>query len=324
MRSSHLAFAELRELGALYRRHIARLALIREAGHDPAAIHHLNALCLRAYTLLYAAAPSKRRAAWLEELPAALARTWVAQMAAWVLLLAGFIVGAALIRLDPQAPHALIPRTLGYSPGMIDRLSSSAAERAKFLERDGKELGQRIFFGSALFAHNTRVGLLSLAAGILAGIPTVLLQLYNGIILGAFAAIFLADPWPLPFIAWILPHAIPELTAISLCAAGGLLLGGAVAAPGRGTRRQALRAAVEPALSLFVVALPLFALAAAIEGIVREADIGITPRLLIGGAGLICVVSWLGMTRWLARRSQVDTSWLEALKPARSASPDND
>jgi uncharacterized membrane protein SpoIIM required for sporulation len=227
-----------------------------------------------------------------------------------VLLFAGMIIGGALTRLDPLAVHALMPSGMGYSAERIDRLSSSAAERAEFLEQEGKPLGMRVMFGSALFVHNTRVGLLALATGMLGGIPTVLLQLYNGISVGAFCSIFFLDHWPVPFLAWILPHGIPELTAISLCTAAGLLLGAAVAAPGRRSRREAIREAVQPALALFLIAVPLFILAAGIEGIVREAAIGLELRLLVGLGGLVAVVLWLGMIRRLARRQQVDTSFL--------------
>jgi uncharacterized membrane protein SpoIIM required for sporulation len=316
VRTARLTFGELRELGALYRSHTARLAQLRQSGRDPAALHHLNALCLRAYSLLYAAAPAtpRGRFAWLADVPAALAKTWRVQMLAWVLLLAGMVIGAGLMRRDPRAAHALIPSNMGYSAEAIDRLTSSAEERAKFFERGGKPLGQRVFFGSTLFVHNTRVGLLALATGMLAGIPTVLLQLYNGILLGAFSAIFLVDHWPLRFLAWILPHGVPELTAISLCSAAGLLLGQAVAIPGRRSRREAIRAAVAPALALFVTAIPLFILAAVIEGVVREASIGTALRLTVAGINVIAVAAWLGTIRRLARRQRIDTSWLAELR----------
>ena len=49
-----LPFDDLRELGRLYRLHAARLARLRDRGDDPEAIRHLNALCVRAYTTLYA------------------------------------------------------------------------------------------------------------------------------------------------------------------------------------------------------------------------------------------------------------------------------
>ena len=76
------------------------------------------------------------------------------------------------------------------------------------------------------------------ALEILAGVPTILFQVYNGLLVGALGSVFFSDPWPFEFLAWILPHGIPEFTAITLCAAAGLLLGGAVALPGRRRRRN--------------------------------------------------------------------------------------
>ena len=124
----------------------------------------------------------------------------------------GGFIGLALARHDPTALYAFLPADMGYGTDIVDRLWSSPEARQEFLARDGANLGQNSFFGSYLFANNTRVGLLSFATGILAGIPTALLMLYNGLILGAFVAVFLQDAWPITFAAWILPHAIPELT----------------------------------------------------------------------------------------------------------------
>jgi hypothetical protein len=98
LRAGGLPFDELSELGRLYRTHTAQLARLRERDDDPAAIRHLNALCVRAYSFLYVPLPSERslRALFLERLPDALGRTWRAQALAWGLLLTGIALGGAL------------------------------------------------------------------------------------------------------------------------------------------------------------------------------------------------------------------------------------
>lgn len=324
LRAGGLPFDELSELGRLYRAHMTRLARLRERADDPEAIRHLNALCVRAYSFLYVPPPSERslRTLFLERIPDALGRTWRVQVVAWGLLLTGIALGGALVRRDPQSLHAFLPTGCGYTPDRIDRLIASPAARAEFLARSAVPVTMNAFFGSALFAHNTRVGLLAFATGMLAGVPTVILHLYNGILLGAFAAIFFRDPLPLDFLAWILPHGIPELTAITLCAAAGLLLGGAVAAPGRRGRRQALREAVNPALLLFAGSIPLFALAALTESFVRESTLGTAPRLAIAGAFATGLAGTLLAVRRFARRVPVDAAWLgELIAPRRGGSP---
>jgi len=315
MRARALGFDELRELSRLYRVNGARLARLRDRDADPDAIRHLNALCVRAYGFLYSAAPADhgpraQRREWASGIPAALARTARAQLVAWSLLAAGAVLGFALAAGDPAALYVMLPTGFGYSPDRIDRLRSSEAARVEFLERDEVSAAHNTFFGSALFAHNTQVGLLSFATGMLAGIPTAMLQLYNGLMLGAFASLFLRGGPMLEFAAWILPHAIPELTAITLCCAAGLLLGAAVAAPGRRRRREALREAASPALLLFACAVPLFLLAALVESFIRESMLGTAPRLALATLLLACLLGAALALHRHTRPATRDTLWL--------------
>lgn len=315
-----LGLDELRELSALYRRHSTRLARLRDRDLDPDAIRHLNALCVRAYGFLYAerggratptAAPPDpsgrlRRAAAL------LAGTWRHQLLAWLLLLGGAGLGGALTARDPDALYAFVAGNHGYGAERVDRLWASPDAREAFLERREIPAAHNAIFGSLLFSNNTRVGMLALASGVLAGIPTVLLLVYNGLTLGAFAAIFVRGADWLPFAAWILPHGVPELTAIVLCSAGGLVLGEAVALPGRRPRRVALREASVPALLLFGASLPLFLAAAAVESFVRESPLGTAPRLAVAAALAAGIAAVTAAVVRLARRRRVDTAWLRA------------
>jgi uncharacterized membrane protein SpoIIM required for sporulation len=235
------------------------------------------------------------------------------QAAAWALLLLGALVGAGLALRDDQALYALVPDALGYSDAGLEALAHSADLRREFLAREETPGAVNALFGASLFSHNTQVGLLSFATGILAGVPTVLLQVYNGVLVGAFASIFLRDPWPVEFAAWILPHGIPELTAITLCAAAGLLLGRAVTNPGRAGRRTALREALDPALLLIGSSLPLFALAAAVESFVRESQLSTATRLAVAAGFAALLVAGLVAVRRLARRQEIELVWLRDL-----------
>jgi uncharacterized membrane protein SpoIIM required for sporulation len=326
LRAAGLAFDELRELGRLYRLASARLARLRQREADPESIHHVNSLCVRGYALLYGSrgTPAEERTPLAARLADALARTWHVQAAAWLLLLLGISIGAGLGTRDEQALYALVPESLGYSDGGLETLVHSEEARRAFLARAETPGGENALFASWLFVHNTEVGLLSFATGILAGVPTTLLQTYNGMLLGAFASIFLRDPWPVAFAAWILPHGIPELTAITLCAAAGLLFGLAVAVPQRGDRRAALRAALDPALLLFGSSLPLFALAAGVESFVRESQLSTAPRLAIAALFASSLAAGLVAVRRLARRRSVELDWLAELSARRRlGSPDS-
>lgn len=314
VRGAVLQLGEWRDLGRLYRIHAARLARERQRDDDREVVRHLNALCVRAHTLLTvpAAVEESLAANFVGRLSAALGRTWRVQIAAWALLFLGMALGAALSSADPAARQALIPASLGYDSGRIDRLAVSEQARLEFLARRETPASVNALFGSFLFVNNTRVGLLSFATGILAGIPTILLQLYNGMMFGAFASIFLHGASTVPFLAWILPHGIPELTAITWCAAGGLMLGRAVAAPVRRRRGEALRQTLDSAVLLVAGAVPLFVLAALIESYVRESTLGTAARFGVAGSMLALLALLLGWVSWLSRR-EVDTSWLAEL-----------
>jgi len=317
MLGSGPSFSELRELGMLYRRQMARLARLRERADDPDAERHLNALSLRAYTLL-----NGNRSARNSDRPSpnravqTLARTWPALKLSAALMALGIFVGASLAARDTRALSILVPTALGYTPVMLERLMASPEEQRRFLERRDASIGSNSLLGSALFAHNTQVGLLGLATGMLAAIPTVILQLYNGMIVGALGAIFIGGPWSVEFLAWILPHGIPELTAICLCAAGGLLLGGAILAPGRRTRRRAIREAMDSASLLFAASIPLFLVAAGIESFVRQSTLGTGIRLGIAAAMFGLLAAAAAAVWRLSLRRVPHASWLSELHDA--------
>jgi uncharacterized membrane protein SpoIIM required for sporulation len=308
-----LSFEDLRQLAHLYRISSAQLAVLRSRGNDPEALRYLNALCVRAYTHLQVAPP--RREAQLgrfyfARIPATLAATAWLQGVVGIVLLAGALAGATIVAQNPANLYAAIPSVM-YPADDLERLMNSRAEREKFLARTQVAFGIKSVFSASLFVHNTGIGFLSFATGILAGIPTIILVLYNGITLGAFAWIFSRDAaWPI-FWAWLLPHAIPELLAVTLCSTAGLLMAKAVLAPGREGIAAALREAATPSLELVAASVPLFVVAAAIESFLRQSSLSTAARF---AAAAIAVASILGYVwyvhRLAARRSADDFGWL--------------
>jgi uncharacterized membrane protein SpoIIM required for sporulation len=307
-----LSFDELRELARLYRISSARLAILRSRGRDPEAIHYLNALCIRAYTHLQVSAPRRRRIRtfFLARFPATLAATaWLQAMVA-LLMLAGGLVGFTIVSANPAALPTLVPASM-YPPIKLERLAGSASERAKFLARTPSNFELKSIFSAGLFVHNTKVGLFAFTTGILAGIPTVLLVFYNGLTLGAFVWIFSRDrAWPI-FWAWLLPHAIPELLAVTLCSTGGLVVAKAVVAPGRQGVAASLREAAMPALQMVLAALPLFLTAAGLESFLRESALSTAARFVAAAASLAAIAGYVWYVRRLARRrAPSDLGWL--------------
>jgi uncharacterized membrane protein SpoIIM required for sporulation len=134
-----------------------------------------------------------------------------------------------------------------------------------------------------LMQHNLTVGLLAFASGVALCVPTAYLMFMNGATLGALAALMTqvhrhGTLWP-----GILPHGVAELTAIFICGAAGLLIGGAILVPGRYTRTDAFVLAGRDAIVLVLGTIPLFVFAGIVEGMFSHLALPAALRLAFAG-----------------------------------------
>ena len=323
---SRISFAQTRELAYLYRLASAQLAILRSRGSDPEALRYLNALCVRAYTHLQVEPPRREAQVgrfYFAQFPATLAATaWLQGLVA-IILVMGALTGVSIVAQNPANIYAAIPSAM-YPADDLERLVSSPADRAKFLARTPVAFGLKSVFSASLFVHNTAIGFLAFATGILTGIPTIILVFYNGITIGAFAWIFSGDAaWPI-FWAWLLPHAVPELLAITLCSTAGLLMAKAVLAPGREGVAAALRDASGSALELVAASVPLFIVAAAVESFLRQSSLSTAVRFVAAALAIGSIVTYVWYVhRLAARRTALDLGWLTAARPDELPSIDS-
>src|SRR3546814_10918033 len=87
---------------------------------------------------------------------------------------------------DPRATAEYLQTTLGHG--------KAAAEKS--------ESGLHVF-ATYLFTHNSRVSILSFALGFAFGVPTLMLEYYQGIGLGAMLAVFSAKGLAFDFCGWL-------------------------------------------------------------------------------------------------------------------------
>ncbi len=159
--------------------------------------------------------------------------------------------------------------------------------------REGEEVipvTMQPFFTSIIVTNNIQVSFLAFAGGIPGGLGTIYVLAVNGMMLGSYAGFFALQNHSLPFWGLILPHGIMELTAIFICATGGLMLGRAVVIPGDYRRSDAVKLAGKKAVLLLSGTVPLFVIAAIIEGFITPAPLHSYARLAFAAftlAGLI-------------------------------------
>jgi uncharacterized membrane protein SpoIIM required for sporulation len=91
--------------------------------------------------------------------------------------------------------------------------------------------------------HNIKVAFTTLALGITWGIGSLLVLFYNGVILGAVSADYVAAGQSTFLLAWLLPHGASEIPAILVGGQAAFVLAGALIGHGsRTTRRERFRA----------------------------------------------------------------------------------
>ncbi len=263
----------------LYRRVAIHLAQVRTRTRDERLAVYLNGLAAAAHSLIYLpprqSVFGKIAAFAAYGFARTIARNWPYHLASVLLLVAGAFLAYHAATHDVLAAYALLPPGDPRQPG-------ATPEQLLDVLRAGREEGSgfKSVFASFLFTHNLQVGLVSMGLGVLAGVPTVLLLLYNGMMLGAFVALHVQAGIGLEMWAWILPHGITELSAIALCGGVGLMLGQAVINPGLKTRAQSLVDAGGEAARTVVGIAGMLLIAAVIESFVRQSHLSTTARLV--------------------------------------------
>jgi uncharacterized membrane protein SpoIIM required for sporulation len=211
------------------------------------------------------------------------------------------LLGYFLSRGDLRAAYAL------SMPGDL-RQPGSSPEQLLDVLRSGRDSGhgELFFFTSFLFQNNLKVAVLALATGVLASVPTILILLSNGLMLGQFAwlhshsAELSREMW-----AWILPHGIPELGAIVLAGGAGILLGQAVLRPGDRSRAESLRRAGAEAARTAMGIAALLLLAAIVEGHLRQSRLSTDARFAVAAVIALALTAWLVNGGRIERRASL-------------------
>ena len=216
-----LTAVELTRLPVLYRAAISSLSVARAISLDANLLEHLDTLAARAYMVVYGTRKplgDAVRGFFREGFPAAVRALGGPILFSVVLFVLGFVAGFALVERDQETFYALVPADLAGE-------RTPEADRETLHECLYDEGGDHLHaFATFLFVHNTQVGLTAFALGIVLGLPTLLLMLFNGLMLGAFAQIHHAHGLTLDLGGWLLPHGVPELSAVVLCGGAGLAL----------------------------------------------------------------------------------------------------
>jgi len=283
---------EAERFGALFRQGATELARVKAFSPD----RRLGEALEQAVATGHFAMHRGERASWQDALkgffflvPQLVRRNWAYMATSAAITFISALIAFVAVQLDESTFYLFI------DPGLAGGRDPSASREALKASLEGgmDSLGEGAAFSSFLFVHNTKVAFICFALGALLGLPTTYMLIKNGLMLGAFIAIY-EEAGLLPeVLAWLLPHGVPEFGAIILCGGCGLMLGHRMLNPGSQPRRVAMPKYATQACIIAMGCVPLLYTAGIIEGIFRQSGASIGLRYTLFAAMLLLIGSWL-------------------------------
>lgn len=278
----------VRRLGTTYRAAAADLALARRRFPGDPIVVRLEQLVLRGRQLVYHTKPARStvrefvsRGYWrrVRERPGLLL------LSAACLVLPALLAGFWAWR-DPGPASGLVP----------DAYQSVTQPRSPGHDL-GESVDQQSELAATIFTNNIQVAFLAFAGGMLLGLGTLYILLYNGLLLGAVAGLAIGSGNGRPFFELVTAHGVLELSCIVVSGAAGLRLAAAIVYPGTRSRMDALRTESRAAVEMVLGTCAWLVVAGLVEGFLTPAGKGLTVVLVVGfGLGLMYwgLVFWRG------------------------------
>jgi uncharacterized membrane protein SpoIIM required for sporulation len=260
-----LDHVRIQNLVRLYRQTCSDLNRARSLTANPELLGLLNGLTGRGYRFVYQASrfASLRESTsrfLLRDVPTTFRREKTAVLIAAASLVLGALFGFVAVLADSRNGERLVPAEF------FSESPRARVERIESGEERVDSVGTAAAFGAFLMTHNIQVSFLAFSLGALTLIGGVCLLFYNGVLLGALAAMYVIDGVHVFFFAWVGPHGALEIPAIVFGGAAGLRAGRALLLPGDLTVGSSLREAFPSIWRMMVAVAVLLVMAGAIEG----------------------------------------------------------
>lgn len=285
--------AERARFPRLYREICGHYAMAQERHYSSRLVADLQALVLRGQSQLY-----RHQGHWLWRaasyflygLPQALARqrNWVGL--AWALFWVPVLLLGLFCYFAPDTIYMVVdPFAVQQYESMYD---PSNEHWGRIEERAAATNLQ--MFGFYIW-NNVGIGFRCFASGILLGLGSLFLMVFNGVQIGAVAGFLSWRGFIESFWGFVAGHSAFELTAICLCGAAGLILGKSLLLPGPMRRLDALRFHMNDAVHLLVAGMLLLFMAAFVEAFWSPLRaIPVTVKYAVGIGLWLLVLGYLG------------------------------
>jgi uncharacterized membrane protein SpoIIM required for sporulation len=280
---------EIFELGRLYRATTSDLSYAQGRGYESALLEFLNRSVARAHAQVYARAPESglRRIAdfYTSVFPREFRRSLPYFAICTALTVACAVVAYVLVRNHPPDAYALLP------PGYL------VPEHIRKSLHDSNFAVDPSFapaMSALIITNNVKVAIIAFAGSVTLGALTIYIIMTNGLMLGAFGALFTNAGFGGDYWATIAPHGVIELTAIQIAGAAGLLIAASIVYPGRMRRRDLVAANARRAGTLILGVASMLVVAGIIEAFISPRRLPETTRLAVGMCAALLLLAYFG------------------------------
>jgi uncharacterized membrane protein SpoIIM required for sporulation len=278
-----LTRSELRELSLLYRQIAADLAALRE---DRGAVRYsgyLNQLLARAHNIIYSAHKASPSAAvnyFWKEYPQVFRENLNYCAVAFLIFALAAVVGAAVTYHDPDFKAKVL------GPGMVETI-----EKRKMWTDSIVSI--KPLASSGIMTNNMSVAFTTFAAGITAGIGTIYMMAFNGLMIGVIGVACWSAGMSRDLWSFVAPHGVLELPAIFIAGGAGLRLASGLLFPGFLPRRLSVARAGNEAVRLLLGTIPILVIAGVIEAFVSPTGLAVSLKFSMAAALFILLLSYL-------------------------------
>jgi uncharacterized membrane protein SpoIIM required for sporulation len=273
-----------------YRRVCNDLLLARARRFDAVLVARLNSLALRGHQHLYGARIGG--GGWVDlfvrRFPAAVRREWRLVLLMSLCFYGSGLATFAFTQRDPEFIYSLVaPERVADFEQMYDPAGPTQSQPRDVLD------GVSMFF--YYIGNNVSIAFRTFAGGVVFGVGSVLVILFNGLLIGGLAGHAVNAGYGETFYPFVIAHGSFELTAIVLAAVAGLRMGLALVRPGALSRSSMLSHETLRSVPILYGMTVMLIIAAAIEGLWSPARAIAPPVKYAVGAGL-----WTLVFAWLA------------------------
>ena len=276
-----LTAIKIQQLASLYRSISADLARAKTHQVGTVLVRELQQLTSRAYSQIYQGSRHQEWQSVLEfyrwRLPTVMQQTWVYTAIAIAFFILGGLIAWWYAWQDPAFMALIVPEEL------IIKV------RDKHELWMGSIVGTEPLASSNIMTNNLMVAFRTVGGGITAGLFTLYSLFFNGLLMGAIAALVSQNQLAYPFWAFVFPHGALELPAIFFAGGAGLLIAKALLFPGQYRRVDALKLYGYQSAQLVFGIVPLLIIAGIIEGFFSPSPY--IPELIKYLTGMIILAS---------------------------------